>query len=100
MQLFKGHFTVLVFQKVLCLIITLHFLDSNIPTALVYAKYFTTRTLGLMYYVRYVCLFVYSGVQHILCCVRIVCTMLPVSLDCLFLIAPSVFSNVYLRSSL
>jgi hypothetical protein len=41
-------------------------------------------------------LFVYSGIQHILCCVFVlfvfvmylVCPMLPVSLDCPFLIAP------------
>jgi hypothetical protein len=34
----------------------------------------------------------------VLCCVflRIVCRVLPVSLDCPFLIASSVFSNVYL----
>ena len=43
----------------------------------------------------------HSGIQHILCCVvccardRLVCPMLPVSVDCLFLIVPSVFSNVY-----
>jgi len=41
---------------------------------------------GLMFYLRYFCLFVYSGVQHILCCVfvflRLVYPMLPVSLDC------------------
>ena len=55
-----------------------------------------------MSYLRYLCLFVHSGVQHILCCVfvfyclRLVYPMLPVSLDCPFLIAPSVFSNVYL----
>ena len=56
---------------------------------------------GLMSYLRYLCLFAYSGIQHILCCVvccarvRLVCPMLPVSVDCLFLIVPSVFSNVY-----
>jgi hypothetical protein len=35
-----------------------------------------------MSYLRYMCLFVYSGVQHILCCVfrRYVYPMLPVSL--------------------
>ena len=48
---------------------------------------------GLMSYLRYLCLFTYSGVQHILCCVfvflRLVYTMLPVSLDCPCLIAPS-----------
>ena len=43
-------------------------------------------------------LFAHSGTHHILCCVflRLVYPMLPVSLDFfLFLIAPSVFSNVY-----
>jgi hypothetical protein len=43
----------------------------------------------------FLCLFVYSDVQHILCCVflRLVYPVLPVSLDCPFLIAPSVFSK-------
>ena len=56
-----------------------------------------------MSYLRYLCLFTYSGVQHIVCCVFVVFfvvlypLMLPVSLDCPFLIAPSVFSNVYFR---
>ena len=51
-----------------------------------------------MSYLRYLPLLAHSGVQHILCCVflRLVYPMLPVSLDCPFLIAPSVFSNVYL----
>jgi hypothetical protein len=48
-------------------------------------------------------LFGYSGVQHILCCIFVlfvfvlclVCPMLPISLDCPFLIAPLVFSNIY-----
>jgi hypothetical protein len=54
-----------------------------------------------MSYLRYMCLFTYSGVQHIMCCVfalfllRLVYPMFPVSLDCPFLIVPSVFSNVY-----
>ena len=30
---------------------------------------------------------------------RLVCTMLPVSLDCPFLIDPSVFSNLYILNS-
>ena len=36
----------------------------------------------LVSYLRYLCLFVHSGVQHILCCIflRLVYTMLPVSL--------------------
>jgi hypothetical protein len=52
----------------------------------------TTTTGG------HLCLFVYSGVQHIFCCVfpRPVYPMLPLSQDCPFLIAPSVFSNGYL----
>jgi hypothetical protein len=42
---------------------------------------------------HYLCLFAHSGVQHILCCVfvfvflRLVCPMVPVSLDCPVLIA-------------
>jgi hypothetical protein len=52
---------------------------------------------GYLHYLRYLCLLVYSGVHHMLCCVflRIVYPMLPVSPDCPFLIAPSVFSNVW-----
>ena len=52
---------------------------------------------------RYLCLFADSGFHYILCCVFVLfvfvlCTvpMLPVSIYCPFLIAPSVFSNVYL----
>ena len=49
-----------------------------------------------MSYLRYLYLFVYSDSQHILCCVVVLfvfalCTLLPVSLDCPFVIAPSVF---------
>jgi hypothetical protein len=49
-----------------------------------------------MSYLRYLCLLAYSGVQHILFSVflRLVYPLLPVSLDCPFLIAPSVFSNI------
>jgi len=60
---------------------------------------------GLMTYLHYLCLFTYSGVQYILCCVfvlsflRLVCSMFQVSLDCSFVIVPSVFSNVYLIDS-
>jgi len=56
---------------------------------------------GLMSYLRYLCLLAFIGVQHILCCVvlRLVYHMLLVSLDCPFLIVPSVFSNVYLLST-
>ena len=57
--------------------------------------------MSYLRYLRYLCLFAYNGVQRILCCVfcfvclRLVCPMLPVSLDCPFLIVPSVFSNIY-----
>ena len=56
---------------------------------------------GLMYYLRYLCLLAHSSFQRISCCVfsfvclRIVYPMLPVSLNCPFLITPSVFANVY-----
>jgi hypothetical protein len=50
-----------------------------------------------MSYLRYLCLFSYSGVQHMMCCVFVLFlfVLLSVSLDCPFLIAPSVFSIVY-----
>ena len=60
-----------------------------------------------MSYLCYLCLLAHSRVQHtmdcvFLCfyssCVPYMC-MLPVSLDCPFLIATSVFSNVYLDCS-
>ena len=45
-----------------------------------------------------------GDVRHVLCCVfvflRIVCPVLPVSLNCPFLIAPSVFSNDYFHGDL
>ena len=51
---------------------------------------------GLMSCLRYLCLFVYNGVQHILCCFfPLVYPMVPVSLDCQFFIADSGFSNIY-----
>jgi len=57
---------------------------------------------GLLSYLCHLCLLTYSGVQHILCFVflRLVYPMLPVSLDCPFLIATTIFSNVYLSSHL
>ncbi len=50
-----------------------------------------------MSYLRYLCLSADSGVQYILCraCVRLVNPMLPVSLNCPFLIGSSLFSTVY-----
>ena len=58
-----------------------------------------------MSYLRYLCLLAYSGVQHIFCffffgLFVLVYPMLPVSLDCQFLIAPSIFSNIYLITSI
>ena len=50
---------------------------------------------GIMSYLRYLCLFVHSGVQHILCYVWFFFVLLPVSLDCQFFIVTSVFSNIY-----
>jgi hypothetical protein len=52
-----------------------------------------------MSYLRYLCLFVYSGFQHILFCfcfvfIRLMYPMLPVSLDCPVVISPSIFSNL------
>ena len=54
---------------------------------------------GLMSYLHCLWLLACGDVRHVLCCgffFRIVCPELPVSLDCLFLIAPSVLCNVYL----
>ena len=50
----------------------------------------------IMSYLRYLCLFAYSCVQHILWCGFLRISMLPVSLYCPFLIGTLVFSNVYL----
>jgi hypothetical protein len=56
-----------------------------------------------MSYLRFVLFVVHSGFQHILGCVFcfvflcLVYHMLPVSADCPFFIAPSVFFNVYGR---
>ena len=54
----------------------------------------------------YLCLFAQSGIQYTLCCVFalfffVLCTlyMLPVSLDCTFLISPSVFFTICVFSS-
>ena len=52
-----------------------------------------------MFYLRYLCLFPYSGANRY-CVVflffLVLCTVLQVSLDCPFMIVPLVFSNVYL----
>ena len=56
----------------------------------------------LMSCLRYLCLFAYIVVSNTLCIFSppFVYPMLPVSLDCPFLIATSVFSNVYLCQGL
>jgi hypothetical protein len=56
-----------------------------------------------MSYLPYLCLFAYSDVQHILCCVFDLFFFVLCTLSCQFLsgfpflIASSVFSNVYLH---
>jgi len=59
--------------------------------------YLQLFVVGLMSYLRYLCLFTYSGVQHILCCVFALFFLvwLRVSLDCQFLVAPSVFLSIF-----
>jgi hypothetical protein len=53
-----------------------------------------------IYVLLFTTVFVWCLTHIVLCCyficLRVVYPMLPVSLDCSFLIAPSVFSNVYL----
>jgi hypothetical protein len=50
-----------------------------------------------MSYLRYLCLFLYSVVQHILCCVSVLFIFVYVASfsGLSILIAPSVFSNDY-----
>jgi hypothetical protein len=50
----------------------------------------------VMSYLRYLCLFAYSGVQHIVFLFYFSSSMLPVSPDRPFLNGPSVYSNVHL----
>ena len=51
-----------------------------------------------MSYLRYLCFFLNSGVQYILCFFFVSFFFaLSVSLDCPFFIAPSVFSNIYVH---
>ena len=55
----------------------------------------------MSFYLHYLCLFAYSSVQHIVFCfcfIFLLYFMWPVSLDCPFVIASLVFSNVYLLS--
>jgi hypothetical protein len=50
-----------------------------------------------MFCLRYLCLFAYSDILHILCCVFVLIVFIYVASSIVFplLIAPSVFSNVY-----
>ena len=58
--------------------------------------------VGFMSCLCYLRLLAHSGVQHLLCCVfcfvclRLVYPILPVSLNCPILIAPSILYNIYL----
>ena len=73
--------------------------DQNVCAVLLYLQLFVG---GFMSNLHNLCLFTNSGVQYILCCVflRLAYPMLPVSLDCQFLIVPSVFSKVYLEQKM
>ena len=61
------------------------------------------RVTHVLFMLTYLCLFAYSGVQHILCCVFVLFVFVLWNQCCLFLwvvlflFAPSVFSNVYFR---
>ena len=58
-----------------------------------------------MSYLRYLCMFAHSGVQHILCCgfglfVFVLCLVYVASFSGLSIFeCPSVFSNIYIRHS-
>ena len=88
------------FERIALTIVSLLWKESDACYDFYIKTIFGSSVGGIMSYLRYLCLFAYSGVQHILCCVflRLVYPMLPVSLDCPFLISPSVFSNVYLNN--
>ena len=60
----------------------------------------TPMLLDGLYLVYGVCVCVYSGLQHLLSDVFVlfVFDLLVISLDCLLLIVPSVFSNVYFKT--
>jgi hypothetical protein len=75
----------------------LRFLHKKLCSVRLYLQLFSG---GLVSYLRYICFLAYSGVNtycvvFLFFCLRLVCPMLSVSLDCPFLIAPLVFSNVY-----
>ena len=77
---------------------TAHKEHAIVIMTMFYTRYIEVNAV-FMSYLRYLCLFAYSGVKHILCCVFVL--VLPVSLDCPFLIAPSVlclFREPYINS--
>ena len=80
-------------QHMLCCVCLRMVVSDTCCVVFVYVWWYSTHVV--------LCLFTYGGVRHMLCCafvfifLRLVCTVLSVSLDCPFLIAPSVFSNVY-----
>ena len=79
------------------------YLDRSMDALLFTSGYFNTTLtvkIKIEFSIHLVCVFAYDGVQHMRCCrfLHPVYTVLPVSLDCSFLISPSVFSNVYLQN--
>ena len=84
-------------KNVFCVMMSVTISAITKCSVLLYLQLFVGE---LMSYLRYICLFAYSGLQHIVFYVfhRLVYPMLPVSLDCPFLIAHSVFSNVYFQN--
>ena len=59
--------------------------------------YLQLLVVGLMSYLRYLCMIAHSGVHHILCCVFVLFFFVYVASfsGLSILIAPSVFSNVF-----
>jgi hypothetical protein len=59
--------------------------------------YLQLFVVGLMSYLRYLCMIAHSGVHHILCCVFVLFFFVYVASfsGLSILIAPSVFSNVF-----
>ena len=84
--------------SVLCIVSTVACISGLLITDWLYGFPLILFVGGLIPYLRYLCVLAYSGVQHILCCVFVLFVfVLPFSLDCPFLFASSVFSNVYLQ---
>jgi len=82
------------FSFLCCVIMCLDFLSSVLWCPL----WFLHKTMFGLSFLPVVCRRVhvlFTSFAHIGVQLRLVCPMLPISLDCPFLIAPSVFSNVY-----